>query len=901
MNAGILQQTASTVDRLQGVQGPGCYLSDGSYMFLLYDPTVSAATALKLYRRRPDGSRTLIASLPTYTTFAGGQLGFYFGTTTETGVALRRGVSVCRDMDDNVYVIGCAAVDSINKLVGIVAFTLTGSLVVSNPFTQQTFVTETTSTVGATGGGVSQAFYVYYSSGGVEYSYIVCFSPGSRVFWFMTTKPKAGTNLTTNDVKSWGAAVGGDADWTFGVAADGFGSNSFLWFGTSASAMKLRKFILNANTTVAGSSITETDMTLTNSGSQFQQGNRAQIIRGRGGIFYTISLGSAGQAVGIATLAAGQTANASTMGTGAKTNYPALGANDFNFRVAAYYEPATDKVWFVRAMDGAEATLPNTILKVGYSSNFNGTGGVLAGWDATGSVVHSDWSDISMTSSDFGAAGGFASLAVAEKPSPYSSYFDYVVSNVNSVPALYLAINERMPLQQGSFPVSLLTPANFAYTDLATGPTFTWDYVGPEPSQYAYAIMRSISDETGVTAFVYWNALRQAWGPVNRIFYNESAVESVVFPANVWANHDTSYLWGVKVSDVPLSAFFTVTGLAKPVVAVTAPVSPVTTTDYPTVTWSYGHEDGLPWELWQIKVFSAAEYGIGGFDPDVSPNTWESGWRYDATQSWPIGAELGTTTYRAYVQTKTKGVLSPWAYIQWTQNVTRPSAPTLVATADNALKRVALVATHVGTWTAGTIAQFEYSDDGGVTWSELLDSGQAAYVGAGPRTATTYDYSSPPNSARQYRVRSVLPASGPRSTPSGTASATVVFGMEVWLKAIGDPTKNIHVPVENDWQPITSHRAKATFEALGAEKPIVLTGDIRYDSFKLRFTALDTDFDAVTTFADYDGLKLVQTQRRQWFVDVSESHDVSEALFDQSVDAEARLVELTFTEVDASA
>ena len=74
---------------------------------------------------------------------------------------------------------------------------------------------------------------------------------------------------------------------------------------------------------------------------------------------------------------------------------------------------------------------------------------------------------------------------------------------------------------------------------------------------------------------------------------------------------------------------------ARPTAALAvAPTSPVTTTSYPEITAtlsalveSWQDNSGAPARsevAWELKVFSSAQYGAGGFDPETSPCVWSS-------------------------------------------------------------------------------------------------------------------------------------------------------------------------------------------------------------------------------------------------------------------------------------
>jgi hypothetical protein len=143
----------------------------------------------------------------------------------------------------------------------------------------------------------------------------------------------------------------------------------------------------------------------------------------------------------------------------------------------------------------------------------------------------------------------------------------------------------------------------------------------------------------------------------------------------------------------------------RPVAVVTGPTEGATIiSTQPTVTWTYADPEADAQERYRIRVFSAAEYGIGGFDPETSPATWDSGDVFSSALSAVVGTVLAQgTTYRAYVKVSDAG--SSGRFSLWDSNTftiqsavsgsaaspgTGPAAPSLTAVLDAALARVVL-------------------------------------------------------------------------------------------------------------------------------------------------------------------------------------------------------------------
>jgi hypothetical protein len=77
-----------------------------------------------------------------------------------------------------------------------------------------------------------------------------------------------------------------------------------------------------------------------------------------------------------------------------------------------------------------------------------------------------------------------------------------------------------------------------------------------------------------------------------------------------------------------------------------------TTSSRPTVDWTYtANADGDPQVAYQVKAFSAAQYGVAGFDPSTAASSWDSGQVAGAGTTVVAGADLiNSVTYKLYVR-----------------------------------------------------------------------------------------------------------------------------------------------------------------------------------------------------------------------------------------------------------
>ncbi len=136
----------------------------------------------------------------------------------------------------------------------------------------------------------------------------------------------------------------------------------------------------------------------------------------------------------------------------------------------------------------------------------------------------------------------------------------------------------------------------------------------------------------------------------------------------------------------------------RPTLTVSGPSGTVTNTLRPTVTWAFSG-DGLSQYAFTMRVFTAAQYGAGGFNPETSTATYEVAFGISSTNTHTIGTDLvAGTTYRAYligmqrlpnsltvhstVDQTTLTALGATQYAQFTVNPAPPSTPTVTLPAN---------------------------------------------------------------------------------------------------------------------------------------------------------------------------------------------------------------------------
>lgn len=178
----------------------------------------------------------------------------------------------------------------------------------------------------------------------------------------------------------------------------------------------------------------------------------------------------------------------------------------------------------------------------------------------------------------------------------------------------------------------------------------------------------------------------------------------------------------------------------------------VTSTTRPTVAWSYDDAEGDTADRYELRIFTDAQYGAGGFDPSTSDATYERTFDDTRVDRHEVTEALANDTYRAYVRARERGtgLWSAWANRQWTQVAVRYAAPTLAATAQPATARVQLVVSGAVPAGAETV-EVEASYDAGGTWEQVRTHSDAERAAANP--VTLWDREAPLNTAALYRAR----------------------------------------------------------------------------------------------------------------------------------------------------
>lgn len=284
-------------------------------------------------------------------------------------------------------------------------------------------------------------------------------------------------------------------------------------------------------------------------------------------------------------------------------------------------------------------------------------------------------------------------------------------------------------------------------------------------------------------------------------------------------------------------AYLDIVYVIVPVVTVVTPTGTSTSNNQPTVTWSNVLDsDGSGQFAWEVKVFSAAQYGAGGFNPDSSTPTAQSGIIQGfetappgTAQSYKVASVLANATYRAYVrvaqQVNSALHWSAWDFEGFVINVTPPSVPTLTLTAQSTSGRIKVDVNDNAGATATQALEIQRTIDGGTTWLPVRNAqgSDGFFVGT---DATIYDYEVPNGTTAGYRARALFNYPGTDYSASAwtSTSSTSWSGTDCWLKHPNQPSLNLKLT--NMVQSYVGHQDAArigVFMPLGASLPVVVS------------------------------------------------------------------------------
>lgn len=264
----------------------------------------------------------------------------------------------------------------------------------------------------------------------------------------------------------------------------------------------------------------------------------------------------------------------------------------------------------------------------------------------------------------------------------------------------------------------------------------------------------------------------------------------------------------------------------RPVCAVDAITDPYTASTVIPVSWvNTLDSDGGAQTHYEVKVFTDAQYGAGGFDPGASTPTQTSGVVVSASTSTSVGPIETGDTYRVYVRSAqtVNGARhwSAWDFSEFALSVST-SDVTVVATPVDASGKIDVVVSRVALSEAWEFIEVERSTDGGTSWAAVRTASFVDATGDADSFAVT-DHEAPNGRAVIYRARATYYSSGlPISGSWSVSSSTSWSSSEEWLKAPLSPSLNVTVEGVG-YDPEARSTSAGVFKPVGRRVPVVVT------------------------------------------------------------------------------
>lgn len=336
----------------------------------------------------------------------------------------------------------------------------------------------------------------------------------------------------------------------------------------------------------------------------------------------------------------------------------------------------------------------------------------------------------------------------------------------------------------------------------------------------------------------------------------------------------------------------------QPTTAVSAPSGAITTTSSPTATWSHtAGSDGGAQTHYQYRVFSAAQYGIGGFDPATSPATLDSGIVASSATSVAIGPLANSTTWRVYVRTaQTINGAAHWAayaFSGFNTAFTTTDISSVVLTPNNSTGSISVAVNRNGATPAWVTVEVQRSDDGGTTWDYVRTADTVTPGGASLHTVVDYEAGNGVSVLYRARATNSLVTGAWTTSASGSWSSN-----DVWLKNVYDPTKNLVVEYGGPGPSPNIERDYGINWVVGRADPVVISDVLRNRQGDIVLeTVEDADAEALEeTLRSYGVLLLQHPASMGWgsrYIAILRTAELRKA----DIASEWRLWPLSFVEV----
>lgn len=350
------------------------------------------------------------------------------------------------------------------------------------------------------------------------------------------------------------------------------------------------------------------------------------------------------------------------------------------------------------------------------------------------------------------------------------------------------------------------SPDNGAYLDVSAGVPVDWDYNNADgANQTAFALRYKVA---GAAGYQYWNVA--AGVSSSTIVWNPSSSTSYTLPAGAMLN-GRPYNWSIATqSSTMIQSSFAGDNLlnatALPTVTITGPAATVTTTSYPTVTWTTTLGAGAKAQTsYRIIVYTLAQTSVGGFGFGLGfPSTWDSGVVPGSANSVMIPTALANGEYFVYViVTQTGGQSSLGNDISFIVNTLNPAQPVLNAVPSfdpvTGAPRISLAVQGEDNMMSANDSSFETSV-AGYTGTNAALAQSATQALSGTKSMRMTASSAATMSAKCTNVSPVLPNtkySAVASLRAGTTGRTVTVSI-AWQDASHNPISTVAGASIND-------------------------------------------------------------------------------------------------------
>lgn len=279
-----------------------------------------------------------------------------------------------------------------------------------------------------------------------------------------------------------------------------------------------------------------------------------------------------------------------------------------------------------------------------------------------------------------------------------------------------------------------------------------------------------------------------------------------------------------------MESYIDVVYVTQPSTTVTAvSPDPYTTSNIVPIAWTNTLDsDGGSQTRYEVKVFTDAQYGAGGFDPDTSTSFWTSGEVVSSSTGANTGALANADTYRAYVRVAQtvngESHWSAWAYDQFQVSVTTSDVQTVTPVATDASAYITVTCARDTGSSAWEYIEVQRSRDSGATWEDVRS---ATFVDAtgNANSFSVIDYETGNGEAVKYRARATYyssgyPIVGDWTESSGTESWT---STSAWLKSPLTPANNTAIVVPDPFQTFSYPARVGVFNVIGSTTPVAVT------------------------------------------------------------------------------